>query len=232
MARHRPEFDEDGNRVLDAREFRFVEEYVAGDSRTVGNAYRSAVAAGYTHDTAVVHSGAWVRSHQNKGEKPWVYDAIQRRRAELEERGVMGPDEVVQELSKLGRFNSRSYAKVTSDGDIYIDPSEMTAEDWAAISEVQVEDFTDGRGDDARDVKRVRIKNYDKKGALDSLAKVYGLHKTVHSNDPKNPMPGVTINNGPQYDWSKLTLGEQKLLHELLTKATPDPPVAKRPGQE
>jgi phage terminase small subunit len=226
-----PRHDENGKRILDAREFRFIEEYVAGSHRTVGNAFRSAIEAGYTRSTAEVHSGAWVRSPENGGTKPWVYEEIQRRRDELKDRAIMSADEVLSELTKLARSNAKSFAKVTSDGDVYIDPSEMTADDWAAVSEVQVEDYKEGRGEDARDVKKIKLKNYDKRAALESLSKVYGLQKTVHSNDPKNPMPGVTVNAGVQYDLTKLTLAEIETLHALLKKATPDqPPVAQRPA--
>ena len=38
-----------------------------------------------------------------------------------------------------------------------------------------VEDFTDGRGDNARNVRRVKIKTLDKLNALDKLGKYLGM---------------------------------------------------------
>ena len=54
------------------------------------------------------------------------------------------------------------YQRVTEHGDPVIDPSNLMRPQWAAIGELQVENFTDGRGRDARDVRRVRIKLADK----------------------------------------------------------------------
>ena len=53
--------------------------------------------------------------------------------------------------------------------------SKLTREQAAAIGEVTVEDFTDGRGEGARDVRRVKFKLADKRGALVDLGRHFGL---------------------------------------------------------
>ncbi len=45
----------------------------------------------------------------------------------------------------------------------------------AALQEVTVEDFTEGRGEDKRDVRRVKFKLYDKRAALVDLGRHLGM---------------------------------------------------------
>jgi phage terminase small subunit len=45
------------------------------------------------------------------------------------------------------------YMKVGPDGDAVLDFSKLTRDHGAALIEVTVEDFKDGRGEDARDVR-------------------------------------------------------------------------------
>src|SRR5258708_28848228 len=47
--------------------------------------------------------------------------------------------------------------------------------DRADASRDIVEDFKDGRGDDARDVRRVKLKLHDKKGALVDIGRELGM---------------------------------------------------------
>src|SRR6185369_13319334 len=122
--------------------------------------------------------------------KPHVFQAIQRLRSELQARFNIDDTRIVNEVSKIAFFNAANYLKVTSDGDPYIDLSEMTVEDMSAIAETTLEDFLDGRGEDARDVRRVKVKTHDKIAALSLLARIFGLEKKhiIHSNDPHNPI--------------------------------------------
>lgn len=209
---------------LDSREFRFVELYAVGTRHTVDNAYRSAVQAGYSPETATTHAPVWVRdpSTMKDHPKPWVYNAIQRRRQELRDKLRMSNDDIVAEIEKLAGANLLDVTGITSQGDPYVDLTNLDAETAAAITEFTVDDYTEGRGEDARDVKRVRIKLADKRGALDLLSKIRGMQKTVHSNDPSNPMPGVQVNHGVRYDLTKLTIAEAEQLQRLLKKCVPD----------
>lgn len=89
-------------------------------------------------------------------------------------------DKVVREFAALGFSNMLDYIRIGADGEPSIDLSNITREQAAAIQEVVVEDFVDGRGENARDVRRVRFKLADKKGALDSLAKHLGMFIERH----------------------------------------------------
>jgi hypothetical protein len=66
---------------------------------------------------------------------------------------------------------------ITSDGDPYVDLSKLTRAKAAGLVDFSVDDYADGRGEDARQVKRVRIKIGDQKGALVALGKHLGLFR-------------------------------------------------------
>lgn len=82
---------------------------------------------------------------------------------------------VLEELAKIGFANMLDYIKPQADGYAYVDLSKLTREQAAAIQEVVVEEYKEGRGEDARDVKRVKFKLADKKGALVDIGKHLGM---------------------------------------------------------
>lgn len=88
---------------------------------------------------------------------------------------VMSAREVLEELSKLGRANMLDYMRTDKGGDPVLDFSALTRDQAAALSEVTVEDFMDGRGDDAREVRRVKFKLHDKRAALNDLGRHHKL---------------------------------------------------------
>ena len=67
----------------------------------------------------------------------------------------------------------------------------MGEDDWAAISEVQTEDYVDGRGEDARSVKKVKVKMHDKLRALDAMAKHVGIGSS--GNDSLKGLEGIPV---------------------------------------
>ena len=66
-----------------------------------------------------------------------------------------------------------------------IDLSTATRDQLAALTEITVEDYTDGRAEDAREVKRVRIKMADKRAALELLGRHLGLWD-AKTDDPES----------------------------------------------
>lgn len=82
---------------------------------------------------------------------------------------------VFDELVKIGFANMNDFMRITHDGDPAIDLSALTRDQAAALQSVTVEDFKDGRGDDARDVRKITIKLHDKRAALVDLGKHFGL---------------------------------------------------------
>lgn len=84
---------------------------------------------------------------------------------------VMSLTEVLEEFSKLGRANMQNYVAA---GGSYTDDviealQNLKPEHAAAIQELTVETYQEGGGDDAREVKRVKLKLHDKRGPLSEL---------------------------------------------------------------
>jgi phage terminase small subunit len=79
--------------------------------------------------------------------------------------------------------------RVGPDGDPYLDFSKLTRDQAAALMEVTVEDFRDGRGEDARNVRKIRFKLADKRAALVDLGKHFGLFKEKIEHSGPNGGP-------------------------------------------
>lgn len=154
---------------LNASEQRFVAEYIIDL-----DVKRAALAAGYSETIATTKAYQWV---SNGKAKPHVYAEILKRLQKRAEKLEITADRVLAELALLGFANMQDYIRISPEGDPYTDFSSLTRAQAAAIAEVVVEDFKDGRGDDARDVRRVRFKMTDKRAALVDIGKHLGMFK-------------------------------------------------------
>jgi hypothetical protein len=212
-------------RKLNAREVKFVEAYVCGDERSVNNVYRSAIVAGFPHITALNHAHKWVvdpklrraNGYSDAQERPYIFEAVQRRRAEIAERAFLSDVQIINEIRKVAMFNYGTVMKVTSAGDPYLDLSEMSGDDLAAIAETTMEDYLDARGEDKRQVRRIRVKAHDKIAALTLLTKVFGMQrseKVVHYDGGR--VPGGE--GGSTHDLAKLTEDELEAYLQLVRK--------------
>lgn len=103
-------------------------------------------------------------------------------------------ERVMTELAKIGFCNMLDYMRAGPDGDPYLDFSSLTRDQAASLTEVVVEDFKDGRGDDARDVRRIKFKLADKRAALVDLGKHLGMFKdrVEHTGKDGDPLFPVT----------------------------------------
>ena len=161
-------------RRLNAKQVRFVEEYLIDL-----NATQAAIRAGYSGKTAGQQGFELLK-------KPEIVMALAEAQAERSKRTEITQDMVLQEYAKIGFSDIRKIAKwgerpvmedVSDDDDIRIYPVELIASETiddataAAISEVSLT------------AQGVKVKMYDKKGALDSLARHLGMFndKLEHS---------------------------------------------------
>lgn len=145
------------------KQARFVAEYLIDL-----NASQAAIRAGYSKKTA----GA-IGAENLK--KPEIASAIAERQRKLSGKLEITQEAVLSELAKIGFANMSDYMKVGLDGDPYLDFGSLSRDQTAALVEVTVEDFKDGRGEDARDVRKVKFKLADKRAALVDLGKHLGL---------------------------------------------------------
>lgn len=156
---------------LNPKQARFVAEYLVDM-----NATQAAIRAGYSKKTAGSQGFDLLR-------KPEIAAAVQAGQAKLAAKVEITQERVVAELAKIGFANMADYMRAGPDGDPYLDFSALTRDQAAALTEVTVEDFKDGRGEEVRDVRRVKFKLADKRAALVDLGKHLGLftEKIEHS---------------------------------------------------
>jgi phage terminase small subunit len=133
--------------------------------------------------------------------------------AELDEKAadsgaVMSARAVLEELSNLAGANMLDYMRAGANGDPYLHFDELTRDQAAALAEVTVEDFVDGRGDDARDVRKVRFKLHSKLGALELLARHYGMLKDVHEHDLSGKVYLISDHPMTEKEWEKARAGK------------------------
>jgi phage terminase small subunit len=101
---------------------------------------------------------------------------ISNRIAELKEQAARGAvataRQVLEELTRIGLANMRDY--VGAHGQL-LDVSQLTRDHTAAIQEITVDTYMDGSGENAREVKRVKVKLGDKRAALVALGRHHKL---------------------------------------------------------
>ena len=187
---------------LNSKQEQFVREYLIDL-----NATQAAIRAGYSEKTAR-SQGQRLLTHVD------IAEAIAKAQEERAKRTEITADRVLKELGKIGFSNMQDYIRTTSDGDPYIDLSALTHDQAAAISEVTTEDFTDGRGDDARDVRRVKIKLSDKRAALVDIGKHLGMFVVRKE---------ITGKDGGAIEVNDVSAGERlNLLLNAIVPATDD----------
>jgi phage terminase small subunit len=191
---------------LNDKQRRFVAEYLLDL-----NATQAAVRAGYSAKTAEQQGFRLLRNAR-------VAAALAAKQIKIADKLDVTAERVVAELAKIGFANMADYMKAGPDGDPYLDFSAISRDQAAALVEVTVEDFKDGRGEDARDVRRVKFKLADKRAALVDLGKHLGLFVDRHEHTFK-------LLNG-------LSLDDQRALADALktfSEREGDPGVGARP---
>ena len=143
----------------------FAREYVLDLNGT-----RAAIKAGYSEKGADV---AAVRLLGNARVKMLIANLVEKRLKSLD----LTADKVLGELSRIGFANMLDYVKPQPDGSAYVDLSKLTREQAAAIQEITVDEYAEGRGDAVRNIKRTRIKLSDKGTNLERLGRYLGMFK-------------------------------------------------------
>ncbi len=144
---------------------RFVDAFLV-----LGDAAKAAREAGYSAATAK-QKGYELRH------TPHIAAEIERRQKAIAAKFEVTAERIAAELALIGFANMQDYLTISDDGDPYLDFSGLTREQAAAIAEVTVEDFKDGRGGRARDVRKIKFKLADKRAALVDLGKHLGMFK-------------------------------------------------------
>jgi phage terminase small subunit len=164
-------------RKLTSKQTRFVAEYL-----TDLNGTQAAIRAGYSAKTAQ-EQGSRLLSNV------MVAAAIEVAQEARAHRTGVTADRVVAELAKIGFANMADYLRANPGGDPYLDFSALSRDQAAALQEVTVEDYTEGRGEEKRDVKRVKFKLADKRAALVDLGRHLGLFVDRHEHSGPDGRP-------------------------------------------
>ncbi len=148
----------------------FAREYVIDLNGT-----RAAIAAGYSQGSAASQASRLLTKRK-------VLALIDRFNTERASRVEIRAEKVLEELGRIAFANMQDYIRI-QDGEAYIDFSALSRDQAAAIQEVTVEEYSEGRGEDKRNIKRTKFKLAEKRGALELLGKYHKLFtdKLEHS---------------------------------------------------
>lgn len=159
---------------LNHRQEMFCRAFVAQGFQ---NASKAAVEAGYSALSANQISQRLL------SEEP-VVRFINAEKERIAKKYEVTAEHVVAEMARLGFSNMQDYMRVTSDGSAVVDLSNLTEDQAAAIQELTSEVYTEGRGEDAEEVKRTKIKLADKKSPLELLGRYVGVFKESNATPP------------------------------------------------
>ena len=139
---------------------RFCYEYVIDQ-----NATRAAKVAGYSPKSARAVASRLL-TYANVKKK--IFTLQQKNLNNLQ----ITAEKVLAEYAKMAFSNLGDYVRVTEDGEVHTDLSDIDRDQFAALSEITTDTYVDG---DDKVVKKTKIKLSDKGKSLDSLARHFGL---------------------------------------------------------
>jgi phage terminase small subunit len=159
--------------LRNARHEAFAQALVSGKSLGDAN-----VLAGYKNGN---RKAAWITRQNPKiaarilelTEEKLAGEKLGRERAQV--KFDVSAETVIGELARIGFANMQDYLTVGPDGEPRFNYAGITRDQAAALQEMVIEEFMDGRGDAARRVRRIKFKLADKRAALVDLGKHLGI---------------------------------------------------------
>jgi phage terminase small subunit len=151
---------------LTERQKTFVAEYLVDL-----NGRQAAIRAGYSPRSAT-------QTASYNLARPVIAEAVAEEQAKRLAVIDMRAEEVLSELAAIARANFLDYMRIDEAGEPVIDLSGLDRTRAAALADVTVESLTT-----ERKIRRVRVKLQDKLGALDRLARHYGLLRGSGSDE-------------------------------------------------
>jgi phage terminase small subunit len=157
---------------LTPQQARFVEIYLS-NGRKGSDAYRQAyesaaspqVCATRAYKLLHTQNIAVIIARSEKRQEQAVERAI--------ENYAVSRERNVATLARLAYSNIKDFTRLVGSERV-VDFSQATDDQLAAVQEITVEEFVDGRGEDARQVRRTRFKLSDRGVAIERLNKMFG----------------------------------------------------------
>jgi len=147
------------------------------------NSSRAAISAGYSTKNSNVTGPRLLANVRIASEIQKAMDA-RAKRCEIT------ADRVLREIALLGFSNMGDYIQIQKDGSFFVDFSKLTREQQAVIQEATVEEYMEGKGENARQVRRMKFKLADKGQNLERLGKHLKLFVEKHEH---SIVPSVNI---------------------------------------
>ena len=141
------------------------------------NGKRAAIAAGYSKKTAYAAACRLLSNVK-------VKELLAKLQKEHADKLDLSAEKVLGELSKMGFANMFDYVSLDENGDVHVDLSKLKRDQAAAIHEITVDEYMEGRGEGARVVKRVRLHLADKNRSLELLGKHLKLFTDPDQDKP------------------------------------------------
>lgn len=159
----------------------FCSEYLR--TGNVTRAYRTAFVGDYPADSPACNLQTRARTLLKK--HPVLAEYIRYVQKQMAARLAVNKESVLSELAKLGFANMSDFVVLQSDGTPQFDLSGITHEQSAAIQEMTIDTYVEGRGDDGKMVKSVKVKLAPKINALELLGKNLKLFTDVIETNPE-----------------------------------------------
>jgi phage terminase small subunit len=120
--------------------------------------------------------------------KDYIRAAIEERARQVCEKFEVNTNSLIREIANIAYANMGNYLHITADGDPYIDLANCTFDQMSAIKSITVEDYKEGRGEDARDVRKVKLELHDKQVAQEKLMRFKQMYAPETLNINHNVM--------------------------------------------
>ena len=147
---------------LTPRRSEFVRQYIKSL-----NAAAAARAAGYAQSSSKTEGSRLLANVD-------VQQAITEARAQLAEREQVTPERIVSELASIAFSDLGDYFRLEGKN-ASIDFSNVPLGATKALESITVDEYVEGRGENAETVRRIRVRLHDKRAALVDLAKTLGM---------------------------------------------------------
>ena len=145
-----------------------IDEYLKGKSKT-----DAMLIAGYSEGTARGRGPMLVFGRED------VKAEIAKRQKGARVKYDIDRDWVVQRLAAIADAPAvlAKFKKINSDGTLYYDFTGATEAELELVDSITTETYMEGRGDDAREIRKFKITVNDRQRALDGLARIFGFNK-------------------------------------------------------
>lgn len=109
--------------------------------------------------------------------RPLIANEVEKRLRAITRKSNITAEMVLEEYRKIGMSNFGDLITVQDDGTAFLDLTELSDDQRAAMSEFTVEEYWEGKGDDAVPVKKFKVKFHSKLEALGKLGNYFEMFK-------------------------------------------------------